>query len=298
MSEYIEEMESIFNRLESMDSTVPSLLQVAVLLPSFGNKERSPFGSVVSALQTLKDDDLTRDSATCRLLQEYESMQSFENDKKENYFLDKTLIGRKEIIRFGCGKKGHIKRSCLHSKGKPHNRYKNNQNSSHQRKYHKYEESHEENAMTVRSINTDFVDSFIVDSGASQHMVHRRSILENVNNSVKRTVITGYGIKLYSARCGSVFISSNRKEPQKGIALTNLLYFPKLDSNLISCDALSREGYSTIFRNGTIRKDCKIMHNIKVQNGLYTIPLYSIKADHVHTVQTSVPSNDPQSLWR
>ena len=39
------------------------------------------------------------------------------------------------------------------------------------------------------------------------------------------------------------------------------------------------------------------MHNIKVQNGLYTILLYSIKADHAHTVQSSVPSNDSQSLW-
>ena len=126
MSEYIDEMESIFNRLESMDSTVPSLLQVAILLASFGNKEKSPFGSVVSALQTLKDEDLTWDSATSRLLQEHESMQSFENNMHENDFLDKALIGRKEVICFGCGKKDHKKRNCWHSKGKPHNRYKNN----------------------------------------------------------------------------------------------------------------------------------------------------------------------------
>ena len=95
-----------------MDSTVPSSLHVAILLAIFGNKEMSPFGSVVSALQTLKDDDLTWDSATSRLLQEYYSMKSFENDKQENDFLDKALIGRKENICFGCGKKGHIKHNC------------------------------------------------------------------------------------------------------------------------------------------------------------------------------------------
>ena len=99
-------------------------------------------------------------------------------------------------------------------------------------------------------------------------MVNRRSILENVNNSVKSTGIIGDGRKISLARCGSVFISSNGKEPQKGIALTNVLYVPKLDINLIYCNALSRDGYSTTFRNGycTITMDCKTMCNVKVQN--------------------------------
>ena len=105
--------------------------------------------------------------------------------------------------------------------------------------------------MTARSIKRDNVDSFIVNSGASQHTVNRRSILENVNNSVKSTVIIGDGRKLSWAGCGSVFISSNRKEPQKIITLSNVLYVPKLDIHLISCDALSRDGYSTTFQNRT-----------------------------------------------
>ena len=153
---------------------------------------------MVSALQTFKDDDLTWDSATSRLLQEYESIQSFENDKQENDFLYKALIGRKEIICFSCGKKGHIKRNCWHSKGNPHNRCKiNNQNASHRRKFHKYEKLHEENAINDSTFNQKrFVDSFIVDSGACQHMVHRRSIWGNVNNSAKSTEIIGDGRKL------------------------------------------------------------------------------------------------------
>ena len=34
-----------------------------------------------------------------------------------------------------------------------------------------------------------------------------------------------------------------------------------------------------------------------MQNGLYATVLYSSKADHAHTVQSSVPCSDSQSLW-
>ena len=47
--------------------------------------------------------------------------------------------------------------------------------------------------MTARSTKRDLVDSFIVGSGVSQHMVNRRSVLENINNSGKSTIIIGDG---------------------------------------------------------------------------------------------------------
>ena len=58
-SEYIDEIEALFQRLESMDSAVPASMKVATLLSSFGFKEDSPYGPVVSALLTLRDSDLT-----------------------------------------------------------------------------------------------------------------------------------------------------------------------------------------------------------------------------------------------
>ena len=71
MSEYIDGLESIFNRLEAMDSGVSDSMQVAILLASFGSTYESPYGAVVTALQTMSDDELTWETATARLLQEY-----------------------------------------------------------------------------------------------------------------------------------------------------------------------------------------------------------------------------------
>lgn len=50
MSEYIDGLESIFNRLAVMGSTVSDSMQVAILLASFGSTHESPYGAVVTAL--------------------------------------------------------------------------------------------------------------------------------------------------------------------------------------------------------------------------------------------------------
>ena len=41
MSEYIDEMEAIFNRLAAMDSEIVETMQVAIFLSSFGNSDKS-----------------------------------------------------------------------------------------------------------------------------------------------------------------------------------------------------------------------------------------------------------------
>ena len=51
----------------------------------------------MSALQTLNDKELTWDSAKYRLLQVYESMRSFKDEKQENVFVDKDV--KHELIK-------------------------------------------------------------------------------------------------------------------------------------------------------------------------------------------------------
>ena len=52
MQEYVDSFEEIFNRLAAMDSIVSEDFQVAMLLASFGDKNRSQFGFAISSLQT------------------------------------------------------------------------------------------------------------------------------------------------------------------------------------------------------------------------------------------------------
>ena len=68
MSDYIDTFEEVFNRLAGMDSAVNEDMQVAMLLASFGDKARSPYGHVISSMQTV-DVNLTWEIVTSRLLQ-------------------------------------------------------------------------------------------------------------------------------------------------------------------------------------------------------------------------------------
>ena len=121
MSEFVDEMEAIFSRLESMQCEVQETMKVAILLASFGDKGASPYGPVVSALETLSDDKLTWDSATNRLFQEYDRKQNHSTALsvtraagQKRYVT--ALKAKANVVCYGCGKKGHYVRDCYSRK--------------------------------------------------------------------------------------------------------------------------------------------------------------------------------------
>ena len=71
MQDYIDTFEELFNRLASMKSEIPEYLQVAVVLASFGDKHKSPFGHVIASMQSVHE-SVDWETTTARLLQEYE----------------------------------------------------------------------------------------------------------------------------------------------------------------------------------------------------------------------------------
>ena len=74
MTDFVDQFEEIFNRLEGMKCPYAESMQVAILLSAFGEKSKSSCGPVVAALQTTEG-VLTWESVTARLLQEYDENQ-------------------------------------------------------------------------------------------------------------------------------------------------------------------------------------------------------------------------------
>ena len=71
VQDYVDSFEEIFNRLAAMDSPVSDDMLVAMLFALFGDKRKSPFGHVISSLQTIQN-KIDWETATARLIQEYE----------------------------------------------------------------------------------------------------------------------------------------------------------------------------------------------------------------------------------
>ena len=117
MSAHIDSLEILFNRLEGMDSTVSHSMQVATLLASFGSTQECPYGSRVTALQTVKDEDLTWEKATARLLQEYYTRQALLKKSRSGRSSapnkqELSLKSKAQIQCYKCGKFGHYKGEC------------------------------------------------------------------------------------------------------------------------------------------------------------------------------------------
>ena len=122
MSEYINELEELFSKLESMECPISDSLQVAILLSSFGNVDESQYGPVISALQTLEN--LNWDSATARLLQDHSShIEGYSDSAPPGVKVKQEPRALTSLARIkcrNCGKHGHHARTCraLHRKGK------------------------------------------------------------------------------------------------------------------------------------------------------------------------------------
>lgn len=63
--------ESNLNQLEIMESHVSESIQIAIFFACFGIKCETPYRAVITALQTMTNEELSWDRATARLLQEY-----------------------------------------------------------------------------------------------------------------------------------------------------------------------------------------------------------------------------------
>lgn len=71
-------IKDIFISIQGIDHTSPKKIQVAMLLASFGENGKSPYGHILSALQSAKQ-NLSWESVTTRLLHGYEKKQSNQN---------------------------------------------------------------------------------------------------------------------------------------------------------------------------------------------------------------------------
>ena len=246
MSEYVDCMESIFNRLEVMECQVQESMKVAILLASFGDKSLSPYGPVISALETLSDSKLTWDTATSRLLQEYDSKQSHGTGAISPRSTGQrrsasALKAKASVVCYACGKKGHFARDCYSRKNDANGDCSANvANVCTKPKVHF--------AMMGKD---SLPQKTIIDSGASSHMVGVKHFLHGPFSTVKRRVVLGDGRSVFSETSGCAVISCTSRIGQpRSVTLRNVLLVPTLDTNLVSCAELDKSGHEVRFKAG------------------------------------------------
>lgn len=125
MSDYVASFEEVFNHLSGMNSPIEAGLQVAMFLSSFGEKNKSPYGHLITTIQSSQD-ELSWESVSAKMLQEYEEIyyeKGLRTDKKTSNQSGMALRTELRPIKnynrrfenrrcFKCGKRSHIARNC------------------------------------------------------------------------------------------------------------------------------------------------------------------------------------------
>ena len=383
MQDYVDTFEEIFNRLAAMQSEIAEDLQVAMLLASFGDKSKSPFGYLIASMQAVQE-SLDWETATVNLIQEYEdhTLRSGANKKPKTVDPVQALVATggkrssQKYIRYSpkpekrrcfiCQKVGHIARNC-YQKGKRHRKQKRfyeepveesstepesahpaqlllaveQENNSLREsdlchaclehghtfescrscydelaQYHNHFDCDEDYLWLARSdqnVYDETQSDFLLDSGASDHMVLCENWLRNVRKIQPRAIVLGDGNRVYANSKGTLalqtFIGSPGDLYERNIILCDVLCVPGLRSNLISCSRLCQDDYLINIRKSKCNgvRESVIQFEGRMDRGVYKISAVPVCTasllhvssadDHDHADFDSSATPHHLSLW-
>lgn len=300
-----------------MGSSVSEHMQVEMLLAAFGDKCKSDYVHVVSSLQTIES-EVSWESATARLLQEYE--EKVWASSKPSRSLPKlsdgsatALTANIKVSPFGrrftrhvgrkgksgpenrkcfeCSEVGHIAKNC------PHRQRQKGSNVMHNWEYNGTA-NHATMLMAIEKDSKDIVDKscqhlcsndshdlgesylvlsvaledtqgtlvsiieteelltefdgnskhsgLLLDSGASDHMAQNKKWLSSARIIPPREIVLGNGAVIMARQRGNLTLKPRDagRPSTHTITLKDVLFVPQLHTNLLSCPALCREGYT------------------------------------------------------
>lgn len=301
---HISKLEHLVSQMKNLGETVSQGMLVAKIL----NTLPPEFSHFHSAWDSTPKGEQTLSNLTARLLIEEERLKNKNPEQKsENKEENTALINQKRENRFQknekwnqkndfksenikkcyfCGKLGHLQMNCRFKQGvKCYNCNK----VGHLKKDCKFKKENSKFLAALSSYSGNInKETWVCDSGASQHMTCNKEYLENYTPfSEEKNITIGDGsiIKAYGE--GSVQILNERKET---VLLREVLYVPKLVANLFS----PKKGNCLVILNGD--KCTVYKKGIKVFTGRAYGKLYELHAK-AKKVQTETANITSLQLW-
>lgn len=93
------------------------------------------------------------------------------------------------------------------------------------------------------------LSGFLIDSGASIHVAHQKSLFSQLTLATKGRIRVANGSFVPILGHGSVIISVKTGSDSVSLTLKNVAYAPGLHVNLISVNELNKSGYTLLFEN-------------------------------------------------
>ena len=98
--------------------------------------------------------------------------------------------------------------------------------------------------MASQALSSHELNTWLIDIGCTSHMTKYLSIFTSIDRSVQPKVKLGNGEVVQAKGKGTIAISTKRGTK----IVTNVLYIPDLDQNLLSVAQILRNGYAVSFK--------------------------------------------------
>lgn len=236
VSDHIQAMKDIYNKLNGMGAQIPQRQFIIILLSSVHSK----FNDCVRTLEKDASQEVTLTEVVARLIAE-DTRLKLQSKTTETaialYANSQRQKGRN--VRFDrnkglkcehCQKPGHTKDECwsLHPEKRPQRNkpYKGNNNKNTSREY----------GLTLTESMKPRSGHWIIDSGATSHMCNNEASFIEYRDlmSEGRTLTNANGGKVHIAGTGTVKINVRVDKRVNILRLHDVLHVPDLDKNLFS----------------------------------------------------------------
>ncbi|KAL6332552.1 hypothetical protein AAG906_008972 [Vitis piasezkii] len=138
-----------------------------------------------------------------------------------------------------CNKLGHSEKYCRAKKKQSQQQPEQNASVTEEDK-----NDDEHLFMASQALSSHELNTWLIDSGCTSHMTKYLSIFTSIDRSVQPKVKLGNGEVVHAK--GKWTIAINTKRGTK--IVTNVLYIPDLDQNLLSVAQMLRNGYAVSFK--------------------------------------------------
>lgn len=262
----IRQLKSTGTKMEDLDVVVHLL----ITLPK-------SYDNLVTALETMDQKNLSLEFVKSRLMDEFNKRKaSSSNNSNTSKANENSAMQAKnpDIVCYRCGKPGHMKSRCRYKKGKSKNG-NGSQNSSgsanaaaenrtetlllctidekalcsdgemnHDTKIETYTSAH---ALNTKSEASSSKIKFVLDSGATEHMVNNESYFKHLDDIDDVNISVAKKNEMIVAKQQGDISIKMFHDGGSSVTMKNVLFVKELKCNLMSIRSLTKKGYSILF---------------------------------------------------
>ena len=289
-TEHVKSFSEIVQRIALTPEALNEVTKVTFLLASLG----PAFSSFRSLMDHTKD--LTFNELISHLREECrESLDSQERNSRRSdcNYASKQFKKAKEITCFNCQRRGHIAKDCKSPKVNKPRPFKP---EGDKRGKHECNMLLQERSLAVQNYE-NVHNKWYLDSGASSHFCFNEKYFDELNDEESEIQIPD-GRILKSKGAGSVHLEFNVDNEPFRTRVSNVLFVPELNCNLLSVSTFEKKGFKVTFENGqcNVTKHGEVYIQGKLINNVYEVDLSESQSAKVDTRKTVIDCSK-ESEW-